>query len=102
MAKAPTIRFPDPVQHRKPTDPVTSMDLGRRLCAIFGLDANRTMAITLALDTVDVARVTVEQLVTRSQADELVDLATTYGLHRAEPVRALSPGFAIRDTNAGE
>lgn len=97
MARAGTTRIQIPARARPATDPILARELGQRLCAIFALDANRTTGITIALDTTDAARVIVEQFITRGQADELVELATTYGLHRADPPRQLSPGFIIRD-----
>lgn len=81
----------------KPTDPMLAGEIGRRLCGVFGLSPLRTKSITISLDASDVALVTVEQFITREQADELETVATDYGLHRAEPVRQLSPGFTIRD-----
>lgn len=96
MARAGTIRVRLP-RRRPPTDPVLASELGGRLCAVFGLSAKSTRSITITLEAGMVASVTVDQFITREQADELEIVATTYGLHRAEPVRQLSPGFTVRD-----
>lgn len=79
------------------TDPVLASELGGRLCAVFGLNAQNTHSITITLEHATIATVTVEQIITREQADELETVATAYGLHRANPARQLSPGFTIRD-----
>ena len=96
MARAGTIRVRIP-DRRMATDPVTALELGQRLCAVFGISADRTRSITINLEAGTIAAVTVEQIITRGQADDLLEVASTYGLHRAEPVRQLSPGFTIRD-----
>jgi len=96
MAKAAPIGIEHLVP-RPPTDPITSQELGQRLCEVFGVSSDRTRRITIDLEAGRVAEVTVEQWVTRGQADELEMVATRYGLHRADQRRALSPGFTIRD-----
>ncbi len=102
MARTNTIRIHldagANVRPRHATDLVTSMELGQQLCAAFGLSADRTRRITIDLEAGTAATVTVEQFITRGQADELEEtMATTYGLHRADPARQLHPGFTIRD-----
>ncbi len=102
MARPGTVRVSiDPTRPHarrpKATDPLLAADLGRRLCEVFGLTAERTRRITIELEAGQVAEVTVDQLVTTGQADELLEVATRYGLHRADPVRQLHPGFTIRD-----
>lgn len=96
MARAGTIRVRIP-DRRPATDPVLAQELGARLCAVFGLSPDRTRRISIELEAGMVASVTVDQFITREQSDELVEVATTYGLHRADPPRQLSPGFTIRD-----
>ncbi len=96
MARAANIRVRIP-DRRTATDPVLAHELGGRLCAVFGLNAQSTRSITITLEAGMVASVTVDQFITREQADELETVATAYGLHRADPVRQLSPGFTIRD-----
>lgn len=96
MARAATIRLRIP-DRRPATDPVLAQELGQRLCAVFGLSPDRTRSITIRLEAGMIASVDVDQFVTVGQAAELVEVTTTYGLHRAEPVRQLSPGFSIRD-----
>ena len=82
---------------RKATDPVLARDLGQRLCSIFGLSAERTRRITIDLGAGEFAAITVEQLVTQGQAEDLAEVATLYGLHRADQRHGLPPGFIIRD-----
>lgn len=96
MARAATIRVRIP-DRRTATDPVLAQELGQRLCTVFGLSPDRTRSITITLEAGMVASVTVDQFITREQADELETVASAYGLHRADPVRQLSPGFTVRD-----
>lgn len=97
MAKAGSIRIKLNEPPRQATSPVLAQELGQQLCAVFGLSADRTRRISIDLEAGMVASVTVDQFITRGQADALAEVATTYGLHRAEPVRQLSPGFTVRD-----
>lgn len=83
---------------RRPRDPdeiATGRELGQSLCRIFGLTPERTTSLTITMDPNDVARVTVEQWVTQGQAAELIELATTYGLHKAPPRVTLGPGYTV-------